>query len=48
VLLLLARLFGQLELGQTLVALLGALVSSLEWGAFYLLVACFYRQRARG
>jgi len=48
VLLLLARLSGQIELGQTLVALLGALVSSLEWGAFYLLVACFYRQRARG
>lgn len=47
VLLLLARLFGQPELGQTFVTLLGALVSAVEWGAFYLLVACFYRQRAR-
>jgi hypothetical protein len=48
VLLLAGRLLGQPELGQVLVALLGALVSALEWGAFYLLVACFYGQRARG
>jgi hypothetical protein len=47
VLLLAGRLLGQPELGQVLVALLGALVSAVEWGAFYLLVACFYGQRAR-
>jgi hypothetical protein len=48
VLLLVGRLLGQPELGQTLVGLLGAIVSAVEWGAFYLLVACFYAQRARG
>ncbi len=48
VLLLVGRLLGQPELGQTLVGLLGAIVSAVEWGAFYLLVACFYVQRARG
>ncbi|MDO6415730.1 hypothetical protein Q4F19_15170 [Sphingomonas sp. BIUV-7] len=45
VLLLIGRMAGQIELAATLVTLLGALVSALEWGAFYLLVACFYRQR---
>jgi hypothetical protein len=48
VLLLIGRMAGQPELGQILVALLGAIVSAVEWGAFYLLVACFYAQRARG
>jgi hypothetical protein len=48
VLLLAGRLLGQPELGQILVALLSAVVSSVEWGAFYLLVACFYVQRTRG
>jgi hypothetical protein len=46
-LLLAGRLLGQPDLGQDLVALLGALVSAMEWGAFYLLVGCFYLQRAR-
>jgi len=45
VVLLVARLLGQPELGNTLVALLGALLSAVEWGTFYLLVACFYLQR---
>jgi hypothetical protein len=45
VILIVCRLLGQPELGNTLVALLGAFVSALEWGAFYLLVACFYLQR---
>lgn len=44
VLLLAARLLGAAELGQTLVALLGSLVSAAEWGGFYLLVAFLYRQ----
>ncbi|QJU56556.1 hypothetical protein HL653_01045 [Sphingomonas sp. AP4-R1] len=48
VFLLLGRMIGQPDLGQILVGLLGAIVSSVEWGAFYLLVACFYAQRARG
>lgn len=48
VLLLIGRISGQPDLGQILVALLGAIVSALEWGAFYLLVACFYVQRTRG
>ncbi|WP_293974968.1 hypothetical protein [Sphingomonas sp.] len=48
VLLLIGRLIGQPDLGQTLVALLAALVSAMEWSAFYLLIACFYRQRVQG
>ena len=44
VLLLIGRLAGAAEVGQTLAAVLAALVSAVEWGSFYVFAAMLYRQ----
>lgn len=44
VLLLIGRLAGAAQIGQTLATVLAALVSAIEWGAFYLFAAMLYRQ----